>query len=68
MTDLYTGYVGVSAAARALGRSRPTVRALIRRGELPAVRTPSGHAIAVEDLIAFEQAREVSGREEVTTK
>ena len=68
MTD--RGFVGISEAARRVGVSRPTVRALVASGRLPSFSTPLDkryRLIRVEDVDALLAPRPVATkRQEVS--
>lgn len=54
--------LGVTEAARRLGLSSDRVRALIRTGQLPAVKTPLGSLIPEHELARYAQRRQEQAR------
>jgi excisionase family DNA binding protein len=61
MVTTMEGWLAPAQAARALGVADSTVRGMVKRGQLAALRTPIGIVIKTEDVERLAQQRAEQG-------
>ena len=62
-TELASGYLTRSQAARLLGCSGELIVRAWNTGQLPSVKTPLGRLVLIEDVEAFKARREARKNE-----